>query len=193
VRTLTVDEYQAGSRWDEFLYHLYRSMPVLRGVPMKNATTSSWRRKTDSSARVNAQNLEAWEGEGGSSGRVSSEVLKILVVDNDMRAADAFELMLHAAGYPETCVAYSGHAALAFAVEFRPDVAFLEMDLLDIGSNELAQQLRERAQRHPLRLIAMTSNRQHDGREIARNAGFEQYLLKPVATAEVSSLLATPT
>ena len=159
---------------------------------MKSAITTSWRRKADSSTRANARNLEAWEGEGGSSGRVSSEVLKILVVDNDMRAADALELMLHAAGYPETCVAYSGHAALAFAVEFRPDVAFLEMDLLDISSNELAQRLRERAQRHPLRLIAMTASRRHDGREIARNAGFEKYLLKPVATAELSGLLATP-
>jgi CheY-like chemotaxis protein len=160
---------------------------------MQGAVTSSWRRKTDSSTRANARNLEVWESEGGSGGRVSSEVLKVLVVDNDMLAADALELMLHAAGYPETCVAYSGHAALALAAEFRPDVAFLEMDLLDVGSNELAQRLRERAQRHPLRLIAMTANRQHDGREIARNAGFEQYLLKPVATAALSGLLATPT
>jgi len=175
---------------------------------MQDALTSTWRRKTDISGdpeveraeravepamRMSARKLEARAAEGGGRGHVSLEVLKILVVDNDMRAADALELMLHAAGYPETCVAYSGHAALALAAEFRPDVAFLEMELIDIGSNELAQRLRERAQLQPLRLIAMTSSRRHDGREVARNAGFEQYLLKPVAPPELSKLLAAQT
>jgi CheY-like chemotaxis protein len=62
--------------------------------------------------------------------------------------------------------------------------------LLDMDSNELAQLLRERAQTHHLRLIAMTSSHQHVGRDLARNAGFERYLLKPIATADLSNLLA---
>jgi len=36
--------------------------------------------------------------------------------------------------------------------------------------------LRERAQSHDLRLIALTSSREHAGRELARVAGFERYL-----------------
>ena len=32
VHTLTVDEYQACSRWGKFLYRLHRSMPVLLGI-----------------------------------------------------------------------------------------------------------------------------------------------------------------
>ncbi len=55
-----------------------------------------------------------------------------------------------------------------------------------MDSNELAQLLRERAALHHLRLIAMTSSRQHVGREVARNAGFERYLLKPIAAADLS-------
>ena len=144
----------------------------------------------DSPMRINADELETWEDEGGRTGRVSSEILRVLVVDNDMRSADALELMLHGAGYPETRVAYSAHAALALALEFRPDVALLEMNLLDMDSNELAQLLRERAQLHHLRLIAMTSSPQHLGREVARNAGFERYLLKPIAAADLSDLFA---
>jgi CheY-like chemotaxis protein len=171
---------------------------------MQDRETTSWRRKSDPSTvpegkradepcetpmRTNAEKLETWEDEGGRTGSVSSEILRILVVDNDMRSADALELMLHAAGYPETRVAYSAHAALALAVEFCPDVAFLEMNLLDMDSNDLAQLLRERAQLHHLRLIAMTSSRQHVGRDVARNAGFERYLLKPIAAADLSNLL----
>jgi CheY-like chemotaxis protein len=171
---------------------------------MQDRMTGSWRRRSDtshpdseradakggSSMRDNAEQIETWEDEGGPAGSISSEVLRILIVDNDMRSADSLELMLRSAGYPETRVAYSAHAALALAVELRPDVAFLEMNLLDMDSNELAQRLRERAQRSHLRLFAMTSSRRHDGRDIARNAGFERYLLKPVAGADLSKLLA---
>jgi CheY-like chemotaxis protein len=172
---------------------------------MKDNLTTRWRRRSGASAgadsgqadvprepttRTDAERLETWEGEGGPTGRVSSEIVRILVVDNDMGSADALELMLHAAGYPETRVAYSAHAALALALEFRPDVAFLETNLLDMDSNELAQLLRERAQLHQLRLIAMTSSREHVGREVARNAGFERYLLKPIEAVDLSDLLA---
>jgi CheY-like chemotaxis protein len=142
--------------------------------------------------RANADKLEAWEDEGGRTGNVAFELLRLLIVDNDMRSADSLELMLNAAGYTETRVAYSAHAALALAVEFRPDVAFLEMNLIDMGSNELAQRLRERAQIRDLRLIAMTSSRQHVGRDVARNAGFERYLLKPITVADLSDLLDVP-
>jgi CheY-like chemotaxis protein len=165
--------------------------------------TSTWRRGSDlsppsgdgvddkdgSSMRTAADKLETWEDEGGRMGRVSSEVPRVLIVDNDMRAADALELMLNAEGYVETRVAYSAHAALALAVELHPDVAFLEMNLLDMDTNELAQRLREHAQAQDLRLIAITSSRQHTGRDVARNAGFERYLLKPIGVAELSKLL----
>jgi DNA-binding response OmpR family regulator len=149
--------------------------------------------KDASSMRDNADKLEAWEDEGGRAGSVSSEVPRVLIVDNDMRAADALELMLNAAGYVETRVAYTAHAALALAVQFRPDVAFLETNLLDMNANDLAQRLREHAQIQDLRLIAITSSRQHAGRDAARSAGFERYLLKPIGVVELSKLLDVPT
>jgi CheY-like chemotaxis protein len=171
---------------------------------MQDTVTTRWRRRSDPCAnsdderveensalslRASAGKLEAWESEGGTVGSVSLEVLRLLIVDNDMRSADSLELMLNAAGYTETRVAYSAHAAVALAVELRPDVAFVEMNLLDMDSNDLAQRLREHAQVRKLRLIAMTSSRQHDGRDAARNAGFERYLLKPIRVADLSSLL----
>lgn len=171
---------------------------------MEDKPTSSWRRRSDasthsdderaddpgaSSARVNADKLEAWEDEGGRMGSVSSEILRVLIVDNDMRAADSLELMLNSEGYVETRVAYSAHAALALAVEFRPDIAFLEMNLIDMDTNDLAQRLRERAQTQDLRLIAITSSREHGGRDVARNSGFERYLLKPIGVTDLSGVM----
>ena len=135
--------------------------------------TTSWRRLSD-----NPQNHTP-----------SNEPVRILIVDSDISASDSLERMLHASGYSETRVAYSGHAALAIAPEFQPSVVLLELDLLDMSGYEVARLLREHAQGHDLRLIALTSSREHAGREQARVAGFERYLLKPVASLDLSGLL----
>jgi CheY-like chemotaxis protein len=55
-----------------------------------------------------------------------------------------------------------------------------ELNLLDMSGYEVARFLREHAQSDDLRLIVLTSNREHAGRELA---GFERYLLKPVAAS----------
>lgn len=121
-----------------------------------------------------------------------STPVPILIIDNDVNSASSLELMLHAAGHSETRVAHSGHAALAIAAVFAPTVILLEVDHLDVNGYELAQTLRDRARTRKLRLIALTTSRAHDGRELARVAGFERYLLKPVAASDLSSLLKMP-
>lgn len=172
---------------------------------MQDTMTTSWRRRSDKlrdradsgstrSAQMlplhgkEAQQLEAWEDEGGQSAR-STEPVRILIVDNDISSSESLDLKLHASGYSETRVAYSGHAALAIAAEFQPSVVLLELNLLDMSGHEVARLLRERAQSHDLRLIALTSSREHAGRELARLAGFERFLLKPVAALDLPGLL----
>src|SRR5689334_2185552 len=108
--------------------------------------------------------LQAWEGEGGNLAPASAEKVRILIVDDDGKSADALELMLHAMDYPQTRIAYSGREALTIAAEFTPDIVLLELNLLDTDGYELAQDLRERAQSQELRIIVMTSSRQHPGR-----------------------------
>jgi len=57
---------------------------------------------------------------------------------------------------------------------------------------EVGRLLRECAQSHELRLIALTSSREHAGRELARVAGFERYLLKPVPALDLAELFTVP-
>jgi CheY-like chemotaxis protein len=116
----------------------------------------------------------------------------ILIVDNDMNSAGALELMLHASGYTETRVAYSGEAALAIAADFRPSMVLLDLSLLDMTGYHLAESLRDRAQSREMRLIALTSSPEHAAREQARAAGFERYLLKPITPADLSNLVEMP-
>jgi two-component system, sensor histidine kinase len=118
--------------------------------------------------------------------------VRILIVDNDMSAADALESMLLASGYSETRVAYSGAAALAVAGDFRPQMVLLDLSLLDITGYHLAESLRDRAQSRHVRLIALTSSPEHAGREQARAAGFERYLVKPISSLDLSNVVEMP-
>ncbi len=165
--------------------------------------TTSWRRLSDEAhkhadtrsgqappVKVNeSQQMATWENEGGQSA-LPTEPLRILIVDDDIESSSSLELMLDASGHSETRVAYSGHAALANATAFQPSMVLLELGLLDMSGYEVARILRERAQSHDLRLIALTSRREHAGRELSRVAGFERYLLKPVVAIDLAALIA---
>ena len=142
--------------------------PVVRALNrfLKSLETQITARTLDEKETIQ---LEVLEGEGGQTPAVSAPV-PILIVDNDINSADSLELMLHAADYLETRVAYSGHAALAIAATFQPSVVLLEVDLLDDNAYELAQTLRERARTPSLRLIALTTSREHEGRELAEGS-----------------------
>ena len=160
--------------------------------------TTSWRRRSDtlrndpgaSTLRSNEKEaqLQTWEDEGGKTA-LSINPVRVLIIDNDIGSADSLELMLHASGYSETRVAYSGHAALAIAAGFQPDIVLLDLTLFDMSSYELAQSLREHAQRRHVRLIALTFDPAHAAREEARAADFERYLVKPFAPDDLSDLL----
>ena len=172
---------------------------------MRDTVTTSWRRLSDQPLKGSdfrsacggqaapmklggAPQLQNWENEGGQSALFSGAV-RILIVDHDIESATSLELMLHASGYSDTRVAYSGHAALAIAAEFQPSVVLLELRLLDMSSDEVARLLRERAQSHDLRLFALTSSHEDASHEIARAAGFERVLRKPVAPLDLSGSL----
>lgn len=82
-------------------------------------------------------------------------------------------------------------AALAIAAEFQPSLVLLELNLLDMSGFEVARLLREQAQNPELRFIPLMSSREHAGRALARVRGFGRYLLKPVATDDLSEVLQT--
>jgi CheY-like chemotaxis protein len=56
----------------------------------------------------------------------------------------------------------------------------------------LAERLRRGAQQQAMRLIALTRSVEHAGREDARLAGFERFLVKPLVQAELDKILRLP-
>jgi CheY-like chemotaxis protein len=123
-------------------------------------------------------------GSGGARG----DMPRILIVDDDVNAADALASLLQSSGYGDARVAYSGATALALAVEFAPTVALVDLELPDMSGYEVARHLSQHPQLQTLRLIALTADSEHPGRELAREAGVERYLIKPVGSADLAEL-----
>jgi CheY-like chemotaxis protein len=115
---------------------------------------------------------------------------RILIVDGNIEAADSLASLLRTSGYGEARVAYDGDVALALAVEFIPSVALIDIDSSDWSGYDIARQLSQNPLMQHLRLIALTHSDERSGRERAREAGFERYLVRPVASAALDRLLA---
>ncbi|MFZ1100218.1 MAG: response regulator [Steroidobacteraceae bacterium] len=115
---------------------------------------------------------------------------RILIVDDDVDAAGALASLLQSTGYGDARVAYTGATALALAGEFVPTVALVDLELPDMSGYELARNLSQHPQLQTLRLIALTADSEHPGRELAREAGIERYLIKPVGAAALDELFA---
>lgn len=120
--------------------------------------------------------------------RAQRSMPRILIVDHDARAADALASLLQGAGHGDARVAYTGAAALALATEFVPTVALVDLELPDMSGYALARSLFQHPLLQSLRLFALTTNSEHPGRELAREAGIERYLIKPVSSADLDKL-----
>ena len=113
---------------------------------------------------------------------------RILIIDDDAGAADALASLLQSTGYGDARGAYTGTTALALAVEFVPTVALVDLELPDMSGYEVARHLSQHPQLPPLRLIALTADSEHSGRELAREAGIERYLINPVDSADLAEV-----
>jgi DNA-binding response OmpR family regulator len=117
---------------------------------------------------------------------------RFLIVDHDRKVGTTLSFMLETRGYDEVRAVRSAARAESIFDSFQPGVVFLDLDLPDTSSLQLAAQLRRIARLRKFRLIALTHDVEHGLREEARVAGFERYLVKPVAQEELDKILFIP-
>jgi PAS domain S-box-containing protein len=115
--------------------------------------------------------------------------LRILVVDDNVDAAQMLAMYLEAAGH-ELLVEHAAGAALERALRERPDVCLLDLGLPDMDGNALASQLRAQSATAGATLIAVTGYGSDRDKETALASGFHHHLVKPVDTAALAALLA---
>jgi signal transduction histidine kinase len=117
---------------------------------------------------------------------LASRGRRILLADDNQDFAVGLAAALRSLGN-EVRVEHDGAAALVAAEEFRPDIAFLDIGLPKLNGFDLARKLRE--MNSTSILVAMTGWGQSSDRQLAKDAGFDDYLVKPVEIEQVQAIL----
>ena len=113
--------------------------------------------------------------------------VRILVVDDNVDAAESLAMLLQTDGHTVT-VAHNGMDAVQRAESWRPDVVVLDVGLPGMNGYEVAQALRLR-EGGP-ELIAVTGYGQAADSRRALEAGFRFHLVKPVDARDLTAAIA---
>jgi PAS domain S-box-containing protein len=114
--------------------------------------------------------------------------LRILIVDDNMDAADSIAMLLSMEGH-ETRAVHTARAALLAVPDFKPEVVLLDIGLPEMDGYEVARRLRAQNGRHRMRLVAVTGYGQPADRRRAHAAGFDEHMVKPVEPTVLQDFL----
>jgi len=87
--------------------------------------------------------------------------------------------VLRTAGY-ETLEATTGLRAVELAIEHKPDIVLVDVQLPDISGVEALGHLRANRRTASIPVLALTAQAMHGDRERFLAAGFDRYIAKPV-------------
>lgn len=113
---------------------------------------------------------------------------KILVVDDDPAAATLISDLLEREGH-EVRSAYTSNEAMRVAMQFQPDVAFLDIGLPAMDGFELASHLRALPELRDCHFITITGDTDPDVGKKSKRVGFEAHLVKPITLETLERVL----
>ena len=109
----------------------------------------------------------------------SRQLHRILLVEDNMDAAESLKLLLQQLGH-EVLVENDGLEAVRAARSFAPDVVLLDIGLPGMDGYQIASALRAIPETRSARLIAVSGYGQAKDRQLSADAGFHMHLVKPV-------------
>jgi signal transduction histidine kinase len=115
---------------------------------------------------------------------------RILIADDNVDVAEAFEIMLQTLGH-EIAVAHDGVEAIEKAAMFQPDVIVLDVGMPKLNGYDAAREIRRQDWGQQVVLIAITGWGSEKDKQRAEEAGFDLHLVKPVEPTAISDLLAS--
>jgi DNA-binding response OmpR family regulator len=110
---------------------------------------------------------------------------RVVVADDHPDMADSLAVLLEAYGFVVT-TAYDGDAALAAVRALRPHAVVLDLSMPRGDGLAVCEAVRREPEGEKVTLIALTGWGRNEDRELARRAGFDHYILKPL---DVDALL----
>jgi CheY-like chemotaxis protein/anti-sigma regulatory factor (Ser/Thr protein kinase) len=113
---------------------------------------------------------------------------RVLIVDDNRDFATSLAALLEEFGH-ETRVAHDGEAGAAAAAEWLPDVVLLDIGLPRLNGYDVARRIRGSHALSGVTLVALSGYSQEEDRRLAREAGFDHYLVKPIDAAELVNII----
>jgi signal transduction histidine kinase/CheY-like chemotaxis protein len=112
---------------------------------------------------------------------------RLLIVEDNADARQALRTLLEVLGH-EVHEAADGESGFAAALALKPDVVLIDLGLPQIDGYEVARRLRKMNQ--TMRLVALTGYGRAIEVQRAREAGFDEHLLKPATTEQLRKAIA---
>ena len=113
---------------------------------------------------------------------------RVLVVDDCKDTADSLQMLVEMWGY-DVEVAYDGETAIGTALDYHPDVIFLDLVMPKMHGCQVAQRLRRAAGFEDALIVAVSGRHDELHRKQAMEAGCDLYLVKPMAPGVMEGLL----
>ncbi|MFC5551431.1 hybrid sensor histidine kinase/response regulator [Massilia aerilata] len=129
------------------------------------------------------------DDESPSAGMQAPGALRVMVVDDNVDAAQMLAALLEVQGHVVS-VEYDARGALERARREHHEVLLLDIGLPDLDGHELARRLRSQPESADATLVALTGYGQSQDRKEAEQAGFDHYLVKPADMDQVNAVLA---
>lgn len=120
--------------------------------------------------------------------KANSKSLRIMVVDDNVDAAQSLSLLLQFGGHT-LFVAHDGHEAIKIARGYKPHIAFLDIGMPGMDGYETASAIRKIEGLEGMILVALTGWGAEEDKNRSREAGFNNHLVKPAQFEAIESLL----
>lgn len=126
-----------------------------------------------------------------SSSEVAARPHRVLIVEDDDDSREMLGELVASYGHHPVSAANATEALEQVRVQ-KPDLAFIDLGLPQLGGCELARLLRQAMANTPgtkTRLVALTGYSDREMRESAGAAGFDAYVVKPIMPEALEALL----
>jgi len=120
---------------------------------------------------------------------VTVSAKRILVVDDHPDSAASLAELLRLQGHA-TAIVEDARTAIAAALDFRPNVAILDLNMPFVSGFQLAALLLAEVTLGAIWLIALTAYDDPQTRARTKQAGFHAHLVKPVKLPDLAAVLA---
>ena len=121
---------------------------------------------------------------------LSAHTKRILVVDDNVDAAESLQMLLGVYGHTVE-IAHEGVTALQVAWAFKPDLVFLDIGLPGMDGYEVARRLRGEIGMKSIKLIALSGYGAENDLMRSKEAGFDRHVVKPVDPSQLPTIIST--